>query len=136
MKASIKQIQNFLNAAAHFVDNHPQEEQVLKTIERIAKRLQPFFQEYHEAKYDIELGLANTDKNGSLLYDLESDGKRFSFTKENMVIVRTRLKALLNDKRFEFEPIIIEDFPVDLREEYKDFFQGFLIKNEDEQPAS
>lgn len=125
MKTNIIRIQNFVNAANQFADAHKENEKANAAIRRVFERVNSCFSDYHRAWDDIKLSLANTDKNGSLLYNPNSETKEFAYTKEGYKELKKQTLELQREERFEFEPIIIETELVP--EEYRPAFEGFVI---------
>jgi hypothetical protein len=133
MKKSIKSIQEFVNAVDVYKEKFPDDEKFNSVINALYPRLNPFFKQYHQACADIKLGLANTDKNGSLLYNPTSGGKEFAFTKEGYCKLQKQLADLLVDERFEFEPIYIDGGMEHFPAEVVTYFEGFIIEPTEEE---
>lgn len=124
MKTTIVRIQKFISTADQLVKEYPENEKAAAVIRRMTERVSPCFQEYHKLWADIKLALANTDKNGSLLYD-PTDKKEFAYTKEGYKELQKQTLALQNEDRFEFEPIIIDSELIP--EKFHSCFEGFII---------
>lgn len=69
-----------------------------KKLEKIAKKAQPFLEQYNEKLEDLRLEHANVDENGSLLTD-EKGGYKYS--KEGTKALNAAVKALLKSE-FDF----------------------------------
>lgn len=129
MKVSFKQIEGFVQAANEFVSRSPKEEKAITVLRRISARFAPFVDAQIEYEDDIKLGLANTDRNGSVLYDSDSNGTRYAFTVENLKKVKALLKESKSEEKYEVQPFPLDyEFPEDLAPS----FEGFIINKETE----
>lgn len=132
MKTSINNIQEFYNAATAYLKEHKEETKLRIALEKVLSRIPACVAQYQEAKEDLELELANTDKHGSVLYVTNAKGaKEYQFTKENIKVLRTELKKLLNEERFEIKGHVLADaLPDNIPPAYLSAFQGFVINKQ------
>lgn len=128
MKTSIKRIQEFVNASKVYKKKYKDETKLMYAIRKVEDRAAASFREYFEAKEDIELEHANTDEKGSVLFTFNSNGAReYQFTKEELKVVRVKLKKLFTDERFEIKPHICDELPPDFNEEFREYFEDFVL---------
>jgi len=136
MKTNIKRIQEFVNVSKIYLQSEKEETKFKYAIKKVLTRIQPCFDEYHELKEDIELEHANTNEHGSVLYKIEGGARVYEFTKDQFKAAQKKLKALLYEERFEFQDYIAQETPDTINPDLLPFFEGFVIKEKDEQSAS
>lgn len=125
MKVNFNQIRGFLQASNEFIIRCPKEEGVISVLRHMSSRFVPLVDAQIEVEDDIKLSLANTDKNGSILYDSDSNGTRYAFTVENLKTVKKLLRALRAEEKYEVQPFYLDyKFPEDLAPFFKGFFKS------------
>lgn len=136
MKTNIKRLIGFSNAANSYLKIFPEETKFEYAIRKVVDRIKPCFHQYNELKNDIELDNANTNANGSVLYKIENNARVYEFTKQGLKTAQEQLNALSLEDRFEFEEYFAAEIPDNIPVELLPFFEGFVIKENDEQSAS
>lgn len=127
MKTTYKRIQQFVAAANEYLKKYPEETKIRYAIRKVSPRVDAVNQEYFEAKEDIELEHANVDSNGSVLYKIVDGARQYDFTPDGIKKVRAALNKLFETERFEIKGHIISEVPKDFPEEYRPFFEGFVL---------
>lgn len=133
MKTSYKKIQLFAVATNKYLDSHKDETKLAYALKKVAPRVNKVIQEeYPEAVERINIINANTDANKSILYTevLEADGstsQKYQFTPEGLLSQRAAIKELFSDEIFDVEPFIINELPPDFNEEYRTYFENFVL---------
>lgn len=128
MKTTFKRVQQFVGAANDYLKKFPEETKLKYAIQKVGTRVEAVNQEYDEAKEDIELEHANVDANGSVLYKIVNGRRQYDFTAEGIKKLRKALNQLFEEPdRFEIKAHMIAELPDDFPEEYRPFFEGFVI---------
>jgi ElaB/YqjD/DUF883 family membrane-anchored ribosome-binding protein len=96
-------------------------------LKKIAEKIKPLFEQYHEKREDIRLDNAHTESNGVL--DLNEKGE-YKFTKDGIKAMAKDMKALLDDT-FEFYQFTFSSEGI---ESFK-FLAGWVESIEAEQSA-
>jgi hypothetical protein len=96
-------------------------------LKKIAEKIKPLFEQYHEKREDIRLDNAHTESNGVL--DLNEKGE-YKFTKDGAKAMAKDMKALLDDT-FEFYQFTFSSEGI---ENFK-FLAGWVESIEAEQSA-
>jgi ElaB/YqjD/DUF883 family membrane-anchored ribosome-binding protein len=96
-------------------------------LKKIAEKIKPLFEQYHDKREDIRLDNAHTESNGVL--DLNEKGE-YKFTKDGIKAMAKDMKALLDDT-FEFYQFTFSSEGI---ESFK-FLAGWVESIEAEQSA-
>jgi ElaB/YqjD/DUF883 family membrane-anchored ribosome-binding protein len=96
-------------------------------LKKIAEKIKPLFEQYHDKREDIRLDNAHTESNGVL--DLNEKGE-YKFTKDGIKAMAKDMKALLDDT-FEFYQFTFSSEGI---ENFK-FLAGWVESIEAEQSA-
>lgn len=127
MKTSYKRSQEFVVIANKYLKDFPQETKLKYAIAKVGERLLTLNKEYNEALEDLELEFANVDANGSVLYKVVDGKRQYDFTAENIKKLRAAHKLLIEDERFEFKPHFAPEVPESFPEDYRPYFEGFVL---------
>lgn len=128
MKTSYIRIRQFVGAANDYLEKFKDESKIKLAIQKMAERVVAVNQEYQDAVDDIELDLANTDSNGSVLYKIENGRRVYEFKKEDLKARKAKIAALESDpERFQIHEQIVSDLPPKFPEEYRQYFEGFVL---------
>jgi hypothetical protein len=128
MESNIKRIFDFTAVANKYQEKHPEETKLLHSIKRVLPSAQACIAEYRELQEDIDIEFANTDEHGSILFTIGSNGLReYKFKKESLKQRDEASKKLLNEHQFKVDEHISAELPESFREEYRQYFTGFVI---------
>lgn len=127
MKTTFKKTQQFVAAASKYLKIFQEETKLKYAIEKIGPRIDAITEEYVAEFDDIELEHANTDANGSVLFKIVDNRRQYDFTKEGLKKSNEAKKILFEVKEFELKPHFCTDIPENFPEEYRQYFEGFVL---------
>lgn len=128
MKTSAARLIHFNQNASIYIEANPKDDKVNHVLRRVSLRIEPIFKEYNDLREDIEIELANTDKNGSILKTFGPNGNVvYDFTKENWKLRKKRFTDLIKEERFEIKSCIIP-LPDNFPEDFREVFEGLIFE--------
>lgn len=127
MKTTFKKIRQFVAAASKYLEDFPEETKLKYAIQKVGSRVDAITAEYVAEFDDIELEHANTDANGSVLFKIVGEKRQYDFTKEGLKKSNEAKKKLFETKEFELKPHFCPELPENFPDEYRPYFEGFVI---------
>lgn len=146
-KITIKEANDFQFAASVYLTQHKEESKFTYALKKVQKRIDKAAEkpkeDYNEKVIDNNVRLASTDKDGNILYEvetvIEANGskkevntgtpkfKPESLREKNKL--QNELGKIFLDTVIEFEPYMATEVP-ELTEEEKEAFNGYVISVE------
>ena len=127
MKTTFKKAQQFVAAAGKYLTDFPEETKLKYAIQKMGPRIDAITSDYVAEFDDIELEHANTDANGSVLFKIVDNRRQYDFTKEGLKKSNEAKKVLFEVKEFDLKPHFCTDIPEGFPDEYRPFFEGFVL---------
>jgi len=131
MKTTFKKIQQFVAAANDYLKKFPDETKLKYAIVKVAGRIDAINQEYASEFQDIEAEHANTDANGSVLFKIVDNKRQYDFTRDGLKKSDEAKRALFEVREFELKPHFSPEVPENFPEEYRQYFEGFVLPSSD-----
>lgn len=145
MKQTIKVVNDFQTAAIIYLSTHIEESKFTYALKKVQKRVdkaaEKAREEYNENLTDNNIRLASVDKDGNLMYEVETiiepNGNKkevkTDFLKYTPEKLREKNKSQSDlfkkflETEIEFEPYITTEIP-ELTEEETEAFKGYVIE--------
>src|SRR5256886_1676243 len=123
MTKTYKEVIQFVNAAANYITQHPEENKLKYALTKVQKSATKLIEDYNERLEDLRIDHCSVDDKGIILRDANG----------GYVFTRDGLKALVHGQRdligqsVEIQEHIVTELPEKFDENYREAFTGFVL---------
>lgn len=130
-KRSYQQIFNFVSVAKGYLTNNTEETKLKYAIERTLESVNSNIKTYQSSLYDIDLEHAFANDKGVVPFTINpSTGTRtYEYTRDGLKAKDKAIEELFQSE-VEVSVHYATDLPEKLEDGYKEFFEGFVIKED------